>query len=108
MKTIENNVIAFLDTNVMVKNDGSTKIQVYRKPTHTDQYFNWDSNHPLKHKRSMIRTLMGWADKVGSGEQDKKEEKEYVKKVLKFNGYKNWAMKISSNKKKKRAKKKKT
>ncbi len=30
-----------------------------------------------------------------SEEQNKKEEKENVKKVLKCNGYKNWAMKIS-------------
>ena len=48
----------------------------------------------------MIRTLLGRADQVVSEEQDKKEEKERVKKVLKCNGYKNWAMKIPSKKSK--------
>ncbi len=33
-----------------------------------------------------------------SEEQDKREEKEHEKKVLKCNGYKNWAMKIPSKK----------
>ncbi len=47
---------------------------------------------------SVIRTLLGRADQVVSEEQDKKEEKEHVKKVLKCNGYKNWAMKIPSKK----------
>ncbi len=41
---------------------------------------NWDSNHPLAHKRSVIRTLLGRADQVVSEEQDKQEEEEHVQK----------------------------
>ncbi len=29
--------LPFLDTHIVKKNDGTLKLQVYRKPTHTDQ-----------------------------------------------------------------------
>ena len=35
--------IPFLDTTVKPEADGKLSITVYRKPTHMDQYLQWDS-----------------------------------------------------------------
>ena len=37
--------IPFLDTLVTLQADDSLFISVYWKPTHTDQYLQWDSHH---------------------------------------------------------------
>ena len=43
----EDGSIPFLDSIVKPEVDGSLSITVYRKPTHTDQYLQWDSHHHL-------------------------------------------------------------
>ena len=53
----EDGSIPFLDTIVKPEVDGSLSIAVYRKPTHTDQYLQWDSHHHLSAKFSVIQTL---------------------------------------------------
>ena len=53
----EDGAIPFLDTIVKPEADGKLSITVYRKPTHMDQYLQWDSHHHLSAKYSVINTL---------------------------------------------------
>ena len=45
-----NGAIPFLDTLVQPQADNPLSIKVYHKPTHTDQYLQWDSQHNLPAK----------------------------------------------------------
>ena len=57
--TVEDNqeMIPFLDTLDTPKADNFLSITVYCKPTHTDQYLQWDSHYNLSAGYSIIGTL---------------------------------------------------
>ena len=90
--------IPFLDTEIILEDDATLNTKVYRKPTHTDQYLNWQSNHHLDHKRSVVRTLIQRAETVPSTDEFKKQELEHVKQALAANGYQPWMLKIPKKK----------
>ena len=84
--------LPFLDLCTHILDDGSTKITVYRKPTHTEQYLNFKSHHPLIHKHSVVRTLTNKAQQYVTSAEDRKSELAHVHKALRANGYPEWAL----------------
>ena len=78
----ENGSIPFLDTIVKPEADGTLFITVYRKPTHTDQYLQWDSHHHLSAKFRVVHTLSHRASTVCSKPELLQKEKDHLRKAL--------------------------
>ena len=88
--------LPFLDLQIVRKEDGNLKLQIYRKPTHTDQYLNFASHHPIEHKLSVVRTLLDRSQSLVTETTDKEEEK-HVEKALRSCGYPEWTFKKVKN-----------
>ena len=84
--------IPFLDTLVTPRSDGSLETKVYRKPTHTNQYLQWDCHHAINNKYSIISTLLHRAKNICSSERLLEEEQTYIQKALTACKYPNWAI----------------
>jgi len=66
--------LPFLDLLLKRTNSEGLKLLVYRKPTHTDQYLNFMSHHPIDHKISVVRTLLEKSQNLVSEPEDKKRK----------------------------------
>ena len=88
----EDGSIPFLDTIVKPEADGTLSITVYRKPTHTDQYLQWDSHHHLSAKFSVIHILSHRASTVCSKPELLQQEKDHLRKALTKCKYPKWAL----------------
>ena len=82
----------FLDTLVRPQPDGSFSTTVYRKSIYTDLYLQWDSNHTIGAKYSVVNTLHHTAKAVCSNSQLLEKEEDHLQKVLLENKYPNWAL----------------
>ena len=66
--------------------------KVYRKPTHTDQYLQWDSHHHLLPKYSVINTLTHRAKTVCNKPEVLQKEMDQLQKALSNCKYPRWAI----------------
>ena len=79
--------LPFLDTLIHKQPDNSLSTSVYRKPTHTDLYLQWNSHHHLSAKYCVINTLRHRAKTVCSNHYLLEEEEEHLNRALGNCGY---------------------
>ena len=77
----------FLDTLLVRKESGDMKLLISRKKTHTDQYLNFSSHHPLDQNMGVNRTLLDRCETLVTKEEDKRKEREHTKEALSRRGY---------------------
>jgi len=82
--------LPFLDLLIIRKDTGALNLQIYRKPTHTDQYLNFNSYRPIEHKLSVVRTLFDRSQSVTSDSTDIHAEDLHIEKALRDCGYSAW------------------
>ena len=93
-----NGAIPFLDTLVTPETDNSLSITVYHKPTHADQYLQWDTHHNLSAKYSVIGTLTHGAKTVCTRAELFQKEIQHLREALAKCKYPNWAISRVQNK----------
>ncbi len=81
-----NGKLPFLDVETYNKPNNTIGFAVYRKPTHTNKYLNYQSYHPKAHKIGVIDTLIRRAYLL-SDEDHLLDELEFTENVLLSNGY---------------------
>uniref|UniRef100_A0A5S6Q348 Reverse transcriptase domain-containing protein n=1 Tax=Trichuris muris TaxID=70415 RepID=A0A5S6Q348_TRIMR len=90
MEREENGKLAFLDC-LVIRDQGHIKTKVFRKPTNSERYLNFHSNHPLFVKKGIIT---GMVDRAYSlcHVQYLADEIKYIKRILLQNGYPKYFM----------------
>ena len=88
----ENGSMPSLDTLITPKEDGSLGTTVYRKPTHTDLYLQWDSHHTIPSKYSVIGTLHHRAQAICSTHHLLQQDEDHIYRALTKCKYPAWAL----------------
>ena len=84
--------IPFLDILIIPEKEGRLTTTVYRKPTHTDLYLQWDSHYNIPSKYSVIGTLFHRAYTICSSPQHLQKEEQHLTSALKRCKYSTWAL----------------
>ena len=82
----------FLDILITPKEDGSLQTSVYRKPTHTDLYLQWDSHHTIPSKYSVVGTLYHRAKTICSNQDVLHKEEQHLFQALEKCKHPTWAL----------------
>ena len=82
----KNRYLPFLDVGI-TRLDSKLVTKIYRKPTHTQQYINWNSNHPKNMLLGVLKGLVHRAHVLCDEKEDLLEELELLRNVFICNGY---------------------
>ena len=86
MEKEQDNKLPFL--NVLVtRTEQGCRSSVYRKPTFTRQYHNFNSHHPYTEKKGIVRCLQHWAKTISSHTDAYQEETISLRHNLNCNNY---------------------
>ena len=88
----ENGAIPFLNTLVKPEADNFLSISVYRIPTHSHQYLQWDSHLNMTAKYSVIGTLTHRAKTDCTGLELFNKEIQHLREALFRCRYPKWAL----------------
>ena len=80
------NKIPFLDVQVE-KTEEAFRTSVYRKPTATDRYLNYQSHHADTVKKGIVRCLQNRAINISADEETRKREMTRLTDIFRRNGY---------------------
>ncbi|XP_046557557.1 uncharacterized protein LOC124266794 [Haliotis rubra] len=94
MEEEADNKLPFLDVLVQ-KQENKLSTTVNRKPTHTDQYLHFTSNHPLQIKKGIISTLTRRAKNICSTTETLEIELNHLRHV--FIRYNQYPLKLFNN-----------
>jgi hypothetical protein len=83
----KNGMLNFLDVLVKREDDGTFTTSVFRKPTHSDRYLHFSSNHPLQQKLSAVHSLKCRALHYCSNSTLLQNELEHLRDTFLLNGF---------------------
>ena len=89
---IKDGSMHFLDILITPKEGGSLSTTMYRKPTHTDLYLQWDSNHTVSSKYSVIGSSHHRTKNICSSQELLQQEEDHLKQALTRCKYPAWAI----------------
>ena len=92
MEGEKDNCISFLDISITWDHTGTLDTNIYRKPTHSERYLNFKSEHPLEHKSAVVNALTHRANSLIRDENKKRVELKHIENVLILNSYPNWLL----------------
>ena len=97
-ETNQEGTLPFLDTLVSPGPNNTLVTTIYRKPTCSDQYLHWESNHFITVKDSVFSTLASRAKVVFTSQQGLHKEMGHSRRTLQACNFPLWAVNTLQNK----------